>query len=478
MKTLKRVSMVLLLAAAGAAHGQVRAGCPDPDLISGGAPGTIRVMETDPTGHAILAFNAHSSHNERSQTENFRIVVVGPDGGLVHERGFRFSSEDRVTAIATDGAGNITVTGTTLLPAPDAEPLGVAHGAGVWAPRHAFVLKLSAQLRRLKLVVISGNGSDIAKKILAHDHGFYLIGHTSSSDLPITHRWGGSATNTHAGRYDYGFDGFVYALDGDLNMTQGALFGGPGDELVYDAMTDCRGNIAVVGNTNSETFPTTEQAFDRTLNGSTDIFVSLIAPGMDELVASTFLGGPRLDYGRAIAKDEACDIYVGGHTANDHNGIFVEGGYQWWFDGGILDMVLFKLGPSLKEYKAATFLGGHNEEMLTSMQIIGGGVMVAGYTASTDFLASMVDLRHSGGLYDGVFAVLSTDLRSARHLELLGRSGNDVLYDFVVHKDAIWLAGVEKHRRIRSGLLRCISATLEQPGNKLHQHDKMADVER
>jgi hypothetical protein len=69
----------------------------------------------------------------------------------------------------------------------------------------------------------------------------------------------------------------------------------------------------VSGNTASADFPTTPGAYDRSYNGGgDDAFVTKLNASGSALVYSTFLGGPSIDEGKAIALDGEGRAYVGG----------------------------------------------------------------------------------------------------------------------------------------------------------------------
>ena len=70
----------------------------------------------------------------------------------------------------------------------------------------------------------------------------------------------------------------------------------------------------MTGYTQSGDFPTSAGAYQTTLNGTQDAFVSKMAADGKSLAYSTYLGGSGFDYGQAIAVDSSGAAYVTGYT--------------------------------------------------------------------------------------------------------------------------------------------------------------------
>jgi len=89
---------------------------------------------------------------------------------------------------------------------------------------------------------------------------------------------------------------------------------------------DAAGNAYITGQTQSSNFPTTGNAFDRSLNflncprcsiDATDAFVAKLNPTGSALVYSTYLGGATsTDDALSIAVDSAGSAYVAGETSS------------------------------------------------------------------------------------------------------------------------------------------------------------------
>ena len=78
---------------------------------------------------------------------------------------------------------------------------------------------------------------------------------------------------------------------------------------------DTAGDAFVTGVTASSSFPTTPGAFQTTLRGDANAFVTKLNASGSGLVYSTFLGGGR-DFGNGITVDESGNAYVTGSTGS------------------------------------------------------------------------------------------------------------------------------------------------------------------
>ena len=82
-----------------------------------------------------------------------------------------------------------------------------------------------------------------------------------------------------------------------------------------NAMTiDSSGNIYLFGGTNSPDFPLTPGAFQTSLSGMGDLYVSKFSSDGSKLIYSTLLGGNGPDEARAIAVDSSGNAYLASQT--------------------------------------------------------------------------------------------------------------------------------------------------------------------
>ncbi|HET6658731.1 MAG TPA: SBBP repeat-containing protein [Rubrobacter sp.] len=101
-----------------------------------------------------------------------------------------------------------------------------------------------------------------------------MTGETSSANFPTTQ--GAFDTSFNGGS----FDAFVTKLNAAGSALDYSTFlGGTSDDRGRGMALDASGRAYVTGFTDSSDFPTTQGAFDRSLNGGADAFVTKLPTG-------------------------------------------------------------------------------------------------------------------------------------------------------------------------------------------------------
>jgi len=142
----------------------------------------------------------------------------------------------------------------------------------------------------------------------------------------------------------------------------------------------------------SSDFPTTPDAYDTTYNddvpGQTvlgDVFVSKFNGNLQNLLASTFLGGSFQESANSIFIESNGNVYVVGYTKSAGFPT-TPGAYDtsWGSNTGFVS----KFDGNLHNLLTSTFLGGDVsiKDVVNSLSMdTNGNVYVAGYTQSSDF---------------------------------------------------------------------------------------------
>jgi hypothetical protein len=173
---------------------------------------------------------------------------------------------------------------------------------------------------------------------------------------------------------------------------------GNNEDIARDMVLDATGAPIVVGRTASTDFPTSVGAYDVSLNGSLDVFVTKLNATGSALTWGTFIGGSDEDHGRGVAVDGVGNIYVAGWTAS---GDFpTTPGYDQTL-GGYTDVFVAKLNNTGSTLLWSTYLGGSSYEYLATSGCLvwdanGNTVVVGGSTESTDLVTTI-------GAYDRTF---------------------------------------------------------------------------
>ncbi len=133
---------------------------------------------------------------------------------------------------------------------------------------------------------------------------------------------------------------------------EGFIF--PYGALAIDANS---GNVCVGGATDIFLFPTTPGVYDRTGNGSEDIFIACFNDTLDELKYATFMGGEGQDWIQDMAFGSDGNLYCTGLSNSDHFPTTDEV-VQPSNNGGS-DAIIIKMSPDLSSLTASTYLGGN-----------------------------------------------------------------------------------------------------------------------
>ncbi len=249
--------------------------------------------------------------------------------------------------------------------------------------------KVGAYDRSLPLVIdpvmtystfLGGSNIDGAQAVAVDAAGhMYVTGETSSSNFSVT-----------GGAYDTSANGDADVFVAKFHRNTGALMyatyiGGSGDDSGFDIAVDAQGNAYVTGLTDSSGFPTTTGAFDRSLGGLMDGFVTKLNATGTALVYSTFVGGSGFEFFTAISVDDAGNAYVAGNSDSTDFPV-TAGAYRTTRAGGMNDAVVFKLNAAGSALVFSTFLGGNGQDEANGLTLSKDNeVIVTGFTDSTNF---------------------------------------------------------------------------------------------
>jgi hypothetical protein len=293
---------------------------------------TVFVTKLNATGTALV-YSTYLGGSGSSSGGDFGYGIALDSLNNAYITGATYSTDFPVTCGAYQTANPSTTSGATT----------------------AFVSKLTADGSALTYsTYLGGSGNqaspaqgDVAQAIVADASGnAYVTGYTSSSNFPVTD---GAFQTQYAGSTST-WNAFVTKLNpSGTSLVYSTYLGGSGsppDPNYYlpaagdygNAIAiDASGDAFVAGSTASSNFPVTTGAFQTTLAGPSNGFVTKLNPAGTEEVYSTYLGGsgqtdlpfyteyPYVisspfvsgDSANAIAVDNSGFAYIAGNTTSN-----------------------------------------------------------------------------------------------------------------------------------------------------------------
>lgn len=309
------------------------------------------------------------------------VTKISPDGKTVlYSTYLGGAGYDFASAIVLRG-GNAVVVGDT-----DSTDFPVTVGAVQTTNAggtDGFVTELNAAGNGLVASTYVGGGGYDTVRAIALDtanNRVCLTGWTQSSDFPTTA--GAFQTAWPAGLPS---SAFATALAANLSgySYSSYLHGNAQEQYGTGVAVDALGRVAVVGRTNSVTFPTTVGAFQTTITGESDAFVALFNPTGAGLEWCTLYGGLWTDGAEAVAIDGAGNVCFVGRA--DSNDLPLRGAYQG-ANMGKKDAFFAAIEPGGAVLHWGTYLGGQLDDMAFTLTKDAAGFMyITGETWSADF---------------------------------------------------------------------------------------------
>ena len=335
------------------------------------------------------------------------VMKLSPTGDrIIYATFIGGTGPDICGQIAVDAEGNAYVVGST-----SSGDFPVTPGAfqttfkgGEDAPTgrgDIFVAKLNPDGSKLVYCTyVGGSGADIyGGNIVVDAVGSVLFAGTStSSDFPVTANAFDKAYHGGSGGNRGGGDAVVVKLNPTGTALEYASYiGGRGDDSARSIAVDNDGNIWLAGDTTSDDFPTTTNAYCRQNKGGTDAFFLKINPRGGPLLYSSLVGGSKSDSAAAIAVHPSGLLVLAGRTESPD--FPVTPGADSATLGGPTDLFVALIDPARESLRYSTFLGGSANEVPGPLLLIKNSVYLAGNTTSADFPVTpgVGDTTYNGG---------------------------------------------------------------------------------
>jgi Calx-beta domain/Carboxypeptidase regulatory-like domain/Beta-propeller repeat len=306
-----------------------------------------------------------------SSEDAFVTKLNAAGNGLIYSTRLGGLGSDQAFDIDIDNDGNAYVTGKTL-----SADFPLTFGAPSQPRSDVFAVKLNATGTALAYSVLLGRG--VGNAIAVDSSGnAYVAGQSYAQAFAVTP--GAFQAVAPGTEFDGYFNGFITKINaaGDA-LLYSTFLGGRRSDSIYDIAVDAAGNAYVVGGTDFREFPTTpgafmttgtgmfgggpfvtklnptgsalvystymrnnisamalnaagevyvtgiadgtltttDDAFQRTLGGEADAYVTKLNASGSAILYATFLGGSAPDHGTCIAVDNAGSIYLAGLSSS------------------------------------------------------------------------------------------------------------------------------------------------------------------
>ncbi len=281
---------------------------------------------------------------------------------------------------------------------------------------------------------------------LQHPNGdVYICGPTESNNFPVTL---GAFQPNHAGGTS---ESFVARLNADLTkLVASTYLGGSAIDIASAMIIDKDGNICVAGHTTSDDFPVTSGAYDTSYVTSFwdefDVFITILTPDLDSVLASTYLGGSNPDYFNQIrvATDTNGNIIVAGATISGDfpvtpNAYSTTGGYNTG-----PDLFISKFTPDLSDLLASTYCGGLGvEQALDILVDENNNICVCGITGSSNYPTTPMAYNTTfNGDADAYISMFGNDLDTLLASTFIGGDGMDNAFSMAFNSSGnIYICG-------------------------------------
>ncbi|MBK9285935.1 MAG: SBBP repeat-containing protein [Sphingobacteriaceae bacterium] len=190
-------------------------------------------------------------------------------------------------------------------------------------------------------------------------------------------------------------------IDPSSNLIWGTFIGGTQLEYCSAMSVDASDNLYITGHSFSTNNIATLGAFQTTLAGSCDTYLSKFNSN-GNLIWSTYMGSVNYETSFAIYVDPAGNAYITGNTASTVN-VTSPGAHQTVYGGGIDDATLAKFNTNGQRLWC-TYYGGNGHDIGYCLSTdSNGNILLGGHTESTNTGNCIA----TPGVYNNVFTFSS-----------------------------------------------------------------------
>ncbi len=382
------------------------------------------------------------------------------------------SSSEYAYAVAVDNSGNSFITGYTL--SANYDVTSGAYQKSTAGDADVFVTKLNAAGSGLIYsTYLGGSGGDYGMGIAIDGSGnAFVTGYSNSSNFPIT---AGAFQTSLGGNHD----AFIAKLNSNgSSLLFSSYLGGTNNDFAYGIALDASGLPTITGNTFSTDFDIVSGAFQSSLGGLSDAFVTRFAATGFSLTYSTYLGGSKDEFSYGIACDPLGNAFVSGVTYSSDFDV-TPGAFQT-APAGAYDAFLTKLSTTGSSLLYSTLIGGNGGDVARSVAVdewgngfitgqtfssnfpVTSGVIQPTLAGSSDVFATAINASGSGLLFSTYLGGSALDVGWDIALDA---TGNAVITGFTFSTDFDIVAGA--HQTNHAGLYDAFVSKIENSGKAL-----------
>jgi gliding motility-associated-like protein len=294
----------------------------------------------------------------------------------------------------------------------------------------------------------------------------YDFGFPVTSGALIKTFQGGTMDNGAIGDLERDGGILLYSADG-TKLLYCTYLGGAGNEQPHSMVVDGKNNLLVMGATRSTDFPTTNGAYDRSYNDSSDIYITKLSGSNNTLLASTYIGGKGFDGLNGKYRPNSVnnfsplcknygDLYRGEIISDVNNNIYVASmtssinfpttsySFQPTQGGGRGDGLVFSMDDKLSKIRFSSYIGGTKYDAAFGLQLNSKGeLFINGGTQSAYFFNDTIAYQNrNNGDVDAFVCCITSDSGKLVDATFIGTTKFDQSYFVQIDlDDKIYLYG-------------------------------------
>ena len=320
------------------------------------------------------------------------ILKFSPQGQRLWATCYGGNRTEYASSIAVDSQNSIFITGNTNSTNFPIQQLTASYWQDTLGGQDSlydiFLLKFDSLGVRQWATYYGGSAHEEGNSIrIDNQDNVYMVGTTSSSNLPTQQLTGAYWQATYGGNNDF----FILKFN-NMGVRQWATYyGGTGIDANYNQTSNClaidsQNNVYITGNTSTWGFPTQQLtgAYWQA-NGTQDIVIlKFNSQGVRQW--ATYYGGTSEENGISLCIDIQDNLFITGYTSSANFPTQQFPG-SYWQDtlGGSYDMFILKFNNSgVREW--ATYYGGSsNDQGTTVFSDKKGSIYITGFSQSDNF---------------------------------------------------------------------------------------------